>query len=233
LSNAFDYALERKLIASNECYGLAQKIKTPKSLRKTEDSEIKAFTKEERDLIINAFRTNPHRLIRHYADYVEFCFYTGARPCEVAALQWKHITSTHIKFEQDLVESETEKFTVKQGLKTQEKRQFPINPQLQAIVDSIRPDNVEPDAFVFLSSNGNHINLNKFSQRSWKTVLKGLKESHNIQPLSPYHTRHTFITMMIDNGVSAMDIKRWCGNSADIVLSRYASAKRDLVVPEM
>lgn len=41
-------------------------------------------------MIINAFREHPY--FHPYADYVEFCFSTGARVGEAAGLLWRNVS---------------------------------------------------------------------------------------------------------------------------------------------
>ena len=79
-------------------------IRVPKGL--TDDEDVNPFSKEERDLfelpargrIIQMFESDPH--YKHYASYVRFLFFTGARPSEVIGLQWKQITESVIRFRQ-------------------------------------------------------------------------------------------------------------------------------------
>ncbi|MBC1270555.1 site-specific integrase, partial [Trichormus variabilis FSR] len=71
-------------------------IQTPKS--ESVEYEINPFTREERDIIIKAFEES--KLYSYYAPLVKFLFFTGCRPSEAIALQWKHISERYITFEQ-------------------------------------------------------------------------------------------------------------------------------------
>lgn len=95
------------------------------------EDDINPFSAGERDLIIETFGKN--RYYKYYTSLVEFLFMTGARPSKALALQWKHISNDFrtISFEQAVTVSEGG-LTIKQGLKTQEKRRFPCNPKVQA-----------------------------------------------------------------------------------------------------
>ncbi len=64
---------------------------------------------------------------------MRFLFFTGARPSEVIGLQWKHIPESVIRFRQAVVISK-KGLVLKDGLKTQRKRDFPITPEVKAIL---------------------------------------------------------------------------------------------------
>jgi len=144
-------------------------------------------------------------------------------------LQWKHVTCDlkFISFEQAVTVSE-KGLTVKQGLKTQEKRKFPCNAKVQAILRNVRLEDAKPDALLFPSPEGKHIDFHNFRNRAWKTVLGGL----DIPYRKPYQTRHTFITLALENGLDAKDVARLVGNSPEVIYRHYAGNKRELFVPE-
>lgn len=140
LSACCNWAIKNNLITTNPFNGLANEIKIKKI--STEDNDINPFSKEEREAIIAAFKANSY--YKHYANYVQFLFLTGARPSEVIALQWKHITNKFISFEQAVVWSD-KGLVLKDGLKTQNKRTFPVNAQLLGLLDTMKQGlNVDP-----------------------------------------------------------------------------------------
>ena len=193
----------------------------------TEDDDINPFSKEERDTIIAAFKDNTY--YKYYANYVQFLFLTGARPSEVIALQWKHITNKSICFEQAVVNS-VDGLVLKDGLKTQFKRTFPINAQLLEILDEIKKGlNVEPGSLVFPSPEGKWIDTHNFRNRAWKTIIKSL----NYEYRKPYQTRHTFVTMAQEADVSIPQIAKWVGNSPQVIMECYAGTIRKVAVPEL
>lgn len=225
LNSCCQWAVKSGLIAENPFYGMAGEIKLPKS-EKAED-DINPFSLAERDKIVQAFRCD--RYYKFYTPLVEFLFNTGARPSEAIALQWKHVTSDlkFINFEQAVTVSE-KGLAVKQGLKTQEKRRFPCNAKVQAILSSIKPDNAKPDDLLFPSPEGKYIDFHNFRNRAWKTVLAGLDITYR----KPYQSRHTFITLALENGLDAKDVARLVGNSPEVIYRHYAGNKRELFVPE-
>jgi integrase len=138
------WAMEEGLTETNPF--LTMKIRVPKGLG--EDEDVNAFTKAERDLIIANFASD--RYYSYYTNYVKFLFFTGARPSEVIALQWKHISESVIKFRQSVVISENG-LVLKDGLKTQRKRDFPITPEVRAILDDLKGETYDPEGFLFRS----------------------------------------------------------------------------------
>ncbi len=234
LSACCDWALKSRLINKNPFAEMSLEIKLPKSQKSEHD--IFPFTAQERDAIITALETNQFcpktSKVKHsfYAPLVRFLFATGARPSEVIALQWKHISSDFrfISFEQALINSANGR-GVREGLKTQERRRFPCNNSLQELLKSIKPVDRKPESLVFPSPEGNTwIDTNNFRNRTWKLVLKGL----GIEYRKLYQTRHTFITLALENSLDAKDVARLVGNSPEIVYRHYAGNKRELFVPE-
>lgn len=89
-------------------------------------------------------------------------------------MQWKHISKDFrlITFEQALIKGEDGKRSRK-SLKTQERRRFPCNNKLQAILHQvIRPEECDPESLVFPSPEGTYIDTDNFRNRTWKLVLR-------------------------------------------------------------
>lgn len=223
LSACCNWAIKNNLITINPFNGLANEIKIKKI--GTEDNDINPFSKEQRDAIIAAFKANSY--YKHYANYVQFLFLTGARPSEVIALQWKHITNKSICFEQAVVNS-VNGLVLKDGLKTQNKRAFPVNAQLLQLLDEMKKGlEVNSQALVFPAPTGKWIDTHNFRNRAWKTIMSSL----NIEYCKPYQTRHTFVTMALEANVSTPQIARWVGNSPQVIMECYASTIRKVAVP--
>lgn len=181
-----------------------------------EYADINPFSKEERDLIIQTFAGD--RYYSFYTPYVQFLFLTGCRPSEAIALQWKHITSKAVQFRQSIVIAE-EGLVCKQGLKTQKKRDFPINLELQPFLTQIKPDRVKLDSFIFYSPKGKYLDHSNFSSRAWKSILA----KANIPYRKSYQTRHTFITMCVEANYNSTVIGRWTGTSAKMIDKHYGA----------
>ncbi len=207
-----DWAVAEKLLSTNPFVGM--KIETPLGL--SEENEINPFTKEERDLIIKTFAAN--RYYSYYTNFVRFLFFTGCRPSEAIALQWKHIEKGVIKFKQSVVISEAG-LVLKEGLKTQTKRDFPINSEVQSILDDTKPEIINPDDFIFTSPKGKFIDLHNFDNRAWKTIL----EEGKIPYRKAYQTRHTFISLCVEAHINSTAIGRWTGTSSNMIDKHYGA----------
>ncbi|AKG21291.1 site-specific integrase [Calothrix sp. 336/3] len=230
-----DWAVKSQLIESNPFVGMAADIRVPKG--ESEDTDINPFSLEERDRIIEGFKSDRH--YKHYAPLIEFLFMTGCRPSEGVALQWKHIVDDFgtIRFEQAVVESETG-LVCKKGLKTQKKRSFPVNPKLAGLLRSIKPEDGTGETKVFPAPKGGWIDAHNLTNRAWHKVLERI----GVEYRKLYQTRHTFITaaletpIMMSDGkmrfLEAKDIAKLVGTSAKMIYEHYAGARKELFVPE-
>ncbi|MEA5598536.1 tyrosine-type recombinase/integrase [Rivularia sp. UHCC 0363] len=235
-----NWAMKSKLIESNPFQEMAKDIQIPKS--ETTEYKINPFTPEERDAIIKAF--DESKLYSYYAPLVKILFFTGCRPSEAIALQWKHINDKYINFEQAITIS-SKGLAVKNGLKTQSQRRFPVNNQLREILLSIKRENNNPDDFIFKSKKGGIVDFGDFLNHAWKgyknhrgkqidgIVTKLVKQGVVSEYRKPYQCRHTFITLCLEADIDAKDIGKWVGNSPEVIYKHYAGSKPNLEVPEL
>lgn len=207
-----NWAVEEGLIEVNPFASM--KIQLPKS--DSVEHDVNPFTKEERDLIISTFASD--RYYSHYTHYVRFLFFTGCRPSEAIALKWKHITSKVVQFRESAVVSENG-LVVKEGLKTQKKRDFPLTREVEAIFDEIRPEEVNPESLIFTSPTGKLIDQHNFANRAWKSVLAKCKIPYR----KSYQTRHTFISLCVEANINSTAIGRWTGTSAKMIDNHYGA----------
>ncbi|KAM3110114.1 Arm DNA-binding domain-containing protein [Phormidesmis sp. 146-33] len=231
LNACCNWAVGNKLIEVNPFESLP-KLKPDK---KSDDDDINPFTLSERDAILKAIEDDifrrKHSSVKHshYLPFTKFLFLSGCRPGEAIALQWKHIDRDlqFIDFQQSVsVTSKGRKVTG--GLKTQKRRRFPVNEQMRSLIKSIKPDRLNPEALVFPGKAGKLLDTASMRRTCWKQVLGGL----GIEYRSPYQCRHTFITIALQKGLTASDVAKLVGNSAEVIYKHYAGASRDLVVPE-
>jgi integrase len=240
ISACCDWAVKSKLIEVNPFVGMSKDIQIPKS--ESEETDINPFSCEERDAIILAFEQS--KLYQYYALLVKFLFFTGCRPSEAIALQWKYVGDHFLTFRQAVTVGE-KGLALKEGLKTQAQRRFPINGQLREILEAMRSKQSKPDDFLFLSKQGGFIDFGDFLNHAWKgyvnrhgkeidgLVTQLVKQGVVSEYRKPYQCRHTFITLCVDAGIDAKDIARWVGNSPEMIYRHYAGKKRDLQVPEL
>ncbi|RAM49232.1 MAG: site-specific integrase [Hapalosiphonaceae cyanobacterium JJU2] len=226
LSACCNWAVKSQLIKENPFENMATDIKIPKADK--EDSDINPFSRDERDRIIEAFKNN--RYYKHYAPFIEFLFMTGCRPSEAVGLQSKHISKdfSSIRFEQAVVISESG-LICKKGLKTQKKRTFPVNARLATLLKSIKANTVFADAKIFPSPEGGWIDIHNLTNRGWKSILAKLD---GIEYRKLYQTRHTFITLALDNKMDVKDVAKLVGNSPEVIYRHYAGQSREIVVPD-
>ncbi|MBD2166053.1 tyrosine-type recombinase/integrase [Calothrix membranacea FACHB-236] len=228
------WAVGSGLIKDNPFAGMSEDIKLPKH----DSDAIDPFTREEMNNIIQAFEeTRPH-----YAPFVKFLFWTGCRTGEAIALQWKHINSecTQITFS----ESYDSALNIRKGTKTGKSRKFPCNTQVRQLLLSIRPSSPDLEQSVFTSPTGGIINNTRFSNQVWKGGKVGKKQYKGvIQQLMNegkidryrclYNTRHTFITLMLAEGLTVPTVAKLVGNSPEIILKHYAGNTVPLELPSI
>lgn len=217
------WAQRADLVTENPFLGTTAQVKVPQ--RGTVEEEINPFSPSERDQIIQAFKSN--RYYRHYANLIEFLFLTGARPCEVTPLQWQHVQSDYVLFNQSRVYT-GKGYETQSRLKTQNFRRFPMSHQLQSIFADINRG--KPDELVFPAPEGSHIDWHNFTSRAWRSILNSLPE---IDYRNPYQMRHNFISHCKEKGVPPIVIAEWVGNSVTMVDRVYARTTQSYAVPEL
>ncbi|MEB3281184.1 MAG: site-specific integrase [Lyngbya sp.] len=227
LNACLKWAIEssRVQVARSPFDGLAAKAKK-RIKRSSEETDINPFTKSERDAIIENFRVNQN--IHHYY-YVTFCFYTGCRPSEAIGLTWNDVSwdLKKITFREAVVAAAGGKKRCI-GLKTQVRRVFPCNEQVQSLLAEIKENRSVDYGPVLTSTTGGEFSTSYF-RKVWQRVLSNLR----IEYRKPYQTRHTFITLYLEVGVDVKDLAKWVGNSPEVIYRHYAGKKMGLIPPRI
>ncbi|MCP2728829.1 site-specific integrase [Limnofasciculus baicalensis] len=194
----------------------------PKPSKPSKRQTINPFTREERNLIIQAFSLDTYYC--YYTPFVKFLFWTGCRTSEAIGLQWKHVDAamTTITFAEAVVDKS------RKDTKTHCIRKFPVNEALTGLLQSQLPNDWLGDDLVFPSKKGLTIDPHNFLNKAWKTVLGKLPIPYRPQ----YNTRHTFISLCLENGVNVVQIANWVGNSPDVIWKNYAGLVSTIKVPE-
>jgi integrase len=209
----------------------------------SDDEELKDtrhYTLEERDVIIKAFYESDKLAERNAATLIEFKFLTGCRNGEAFGLRWKDIS-----FERGYVrfsKSFNKRTGNTQQTKTGTVRMFKLYPKLEALLKRIQAnsDKTGKNDLVFTLMNGSaygnsnldrvwrsnqnsHINKDgKKHQSIFPGVVTRLTEQGLIkQYLKPYATRHTFITLQVQNKVELPLLATNCGTSVDVIYRHY------------
>ncbi|MEG4812779.1 tyrosine-type recombinase/integrase [Microcoleus sp. F8-D3] len=199
-----------------------------------DERDRRAFTKEERDIIIKAFYESDRQAIRHAAPLIEFLFLTGCRSGEAFALTWNNI-----KFESNqIVIHKSYAGSIKRvkATKNSDTRLFLMYPKLRDLLLRIKPADAKPNELVFPLMNGNSFNSNSLGEiwnsssstkssgkryRSTGVVTKLVDEGKISCYLSPYHTRHTFITLQARAGVDLIMLAGICSTGVDVIMKHY------------
>lgn len=236
LNAACEWAVETKLLTTNHFEGMAKDIKVNKNYQEN----INPFTLEEREAILKAFEQAPKH--KHYYNFVRFLFLTGCRTGEAIALQWKHINKdcSIVTF----AESYDSQLGIRKDTKTHKVRRFPCNAVLKELLLGMKLERPEaaPDDLMFPSPTGLPISNSKFTNQVWRgcksgkktykglvtqLVEQGLVESYR----PPYNTRHTFITMCLEAGMTAPQVAKLVGNSPEVILRHYCGSTLKFEVP--
>jgi integrase len=149
LSAACKWGMKHKLVNENPYLGMSQEMPQHRYMT---DPQPNAFTEEERDRVITAFKTDKRKGMnyRPYAPFVEFLFLCGCRLSEAVGLRWKHLAKDcgTINFEESLVQVRNRRVH-SEGSKNNRTRSLAISPRLQALLLSIKPEKLNPEALVF------------------------------------------------------------------------------------
>lgn len=225
LNAACKWAVKYGLIDSNPYDGMANEM--PK-YRYQLEPKPNSFSEAEREKIIEAFRNHKGNWngrgytginYAHYAPFVEFLFFTGCRPSEAIGLQWKHVSEDCglIKFEGSVTTSGSGVPIRVEGSKNNKKRRFPCSERLRKLLESIKPENPNPETLVFPSPKGKVITYNNFCNNAWKRIVNPIKPN-----TTPYSCRDTFITLQILNRIPESVIGEWCDTSVEMIQKHYA-----------
>jgi integrase len=224
LNAALRWAVDEGLIVGNPLEGAAKSIRVPKA--QGDSHQPDPFTKQEWDAILAGFQSKPHSA--RYVPLLIFLNITGCRPSEAIAVRWGDVRQSKLRFQRDAV-STPRGIAPQDGLKTQSSRDFPINRQLEALLQSIKPESPSPSSLIFPAPRtGGYISWGNFTTRHWRPILTAV----GIRYREPYCIRDTFITNCLEAEISPVQIARWVGNSAEIIWRRYAGVIEKKSVPE-
>lgn len=206
--------------------------KKPQHLLEVED--YRAYSIQERDLIIESFRNSDRDSIRHGADLIEFLFLTGCRHGEVFALKWKHIKLDNgwIIFKETFDSSTG----ITKNTKIHINRLFKMQgiSKLINLVKKMYGSGKKEQELVFLTISGKQYSSNTLTDiwagntvevkgkvYHYPGVVKKLAQEKKLEYLKPYSTRHTFISIQANNGVDLKLLANSCGNSVENIIKNY------------
>lgn len=182
-----------------------------------EENNIEIFSVKEVYQILNALKDETYCRFngRHYQyyKYVYFCWLTGCRSSEAAALKWENVDLNKKTIRFCEVEMNRGGKLIKQkGTKTVPYRYFPINSELMELLTSIsyRKD------YVFRNRQHKPINHNVF-YGVWKTLLNAMGIKYRV----PYQLRHTMISYHANNDFPIHKLAELVGNSEQVIKEYY------------
>ena len=220
----------------------------------TLENDRRAFTRDERDIIIKAFYESDKMCRSKLAQLIEFYFLTGCRTSEAIPLTWKDIN-----FSKNLIvfnKSMGRRTKKVKDTKTGEARLFYFSDtsRLKALLLEIKADNIE--GLVFPNNKGKCYNVGNFGyswlgQRKTSVLATGEQVEYFFEGLIPelvkdgkikgylslYHTRHTYITLTAQanshNNNALLHIATSCGNSVDVILRHYLGVSESTELVEV
>jgi integrase len=191
------------------------------------DDSYRAFTATERDTIITTFK----QLHPFYLPWVQFCFWTGCRPEEAAALRWEHIHPNHTLITFKVATPVGTKR--EQPTKNRKVRDFPTNDRLKFLLKGLQPFPPDITAQVFTGKSGGRFEYHNFQTRYWKPLIEELVGDRLVFTyLSQYHMRHTWISLALEAGVQVPDVAYLSGNTPQIIYKYYASRTQIKSLPD-
>lgn len=182
-------------------------------------------------------------------DYIKLKFWTGCRSGEASALRWLDIgdnfeyilfRNNYTRITRGLKPLKTEHI----GEEGKHTRKFICGKKLQLLLEDMYRRNYRENLedFLFLNMAGNPINdvtichqwygfygrrflenitLEKYAKLGVVTQLVIEKKIN--QYLTPYATRHTWITLQLLDGVHINNVAKLAGNSPQTILAHYSS----------
>lgn len=224
-------------------------IKNKKSSQLKEVEDCRAFTLEERDIIIKSFKTSPKAGERQITDLIEFLFLTGCRLGEAFALKWHDIKKDWIIFD----ESYSTETQIIKPTKTDTIRIFKTKNYyklLNLLEKNRNSKDFNPKDYVFKTLAGKHFDRlklnelwngknkgkrdNQLTDRYYPGVVTRLANEGKIsQYLKPSSTRHTFITLQAQAGADLKLLADSCGNSVDVIYNHYLGVNKDAVLIDL
>ncbi len=186
----------------------AEKLKSLKVQRQPPDP----YTVDEAEAIIAGVRKDWGE---YDGNYVEFGFFTGARPSELIALRWSDVTLTgSVRIERARVMAHDKSKT-----KTAVVRDIELCPRALAVINRQRAlTGLLKHERVFTRDNSEPFNDLQLQWTRWQFTHKRL----GVRYREPYQMRHTSVTWNLMIGKNLLWVALQHGHSAAVMLKTYA-----------
>jgi integrase len=207
LQGMLERAVEWQRITTNP----AKAVKKPKQARKQAIRPLAPTTIEHmRRHLLTKKRLRDATLISVLA-------YAGLRPGEALALTWNHIQDHTILVERAIAFGEVK------DTKTGQRRTVLLLAPLAHDLAEWRLASGRPagNTLVFPGRNGEPWTDDAW--RSWRRkVFQPAATAAGAPEATPYHLRHSYISLLIAEGMSVVEVARQAGHSPTITLTTYA-----------
>jgi integrase len=211
LSLALDEAVLDGIIVQNP----ARVVSLGNYLRKADkvdrnliNEDVKPFSKQEQEAILNSASTN-----MKYYNLISFLFETGVRSSEACGLLWSDITKSTIHIRGARVLGEDKKTKTASGA-----RRIPISDACRlALENQVMISGSLPDKYVFINRDKRPIIFATFRESFWKNCLKRA----NVEYRYPYQTRHTFASRLISQGINLWKLTKLMGHTSPKMLYEH------------
>lgn len=204
LLDIFDLAVLSEYININP----VRMVKKP-TLKK-EVKKIKTFTLDEIDLMLSTLHGN----IRNF---IGISFFTGMRSGELLALKWEDVdfTTYTISISKTIADG-----IINSPKTISSNRDIEMIEKAKEFFKMQQLETGMKNSFVFLSKKNEYYNTNYHFYTAFKKVQREL----NFKDIKTLHTtRHTFASIMLNNGIDAMWVSNTLGHeNLQITLKIYA-----------
>jgi integrase len=207
LQGMLERAVEWQRLTTNP----AKRVKKPPQTRKQAIRPLAPSTVETmRSHLLGKKRLRDATLISVLA-------YAGLRPGEALALTWNHIRNNTILVEQAV------SYAQLKPTKTGQHRSVQLLAPLAHDLNQWRLATGQPhgDTLVFPGRNGQP--LSDGAWRAWRRkTFNPTATKAGAPDATPYHLRHSYISLLIHEGKTVVEVARQAGHSPTICLSTYA-----------
>ena len=214
LNHRFKLAINQEQVNKNPALGVI----LPKQKNK-KDSEIQYFSEKQcKELIQESRRIYDYNNQNVYrlGEIVPFLIFTGLRIGEAIALEWTDIDYENktISVNKNVVEVKSQK-TDKYILQKQDStktdsstRIIPISNNAMECIKNLEKINGDKK-FIFASTTGKYVSPSNFGR-----MFRGIQKALNYEHILGLHSlRHTFATLMLNNGIDVKIVSELLGHS--------------------
>jgi integrase len=214
---AVEWGIKNRLVLASDSPYVGMAGDLPKHAWELE-GKPNALTLEEITKVRAAFANHDDINIENYAMFVDFLFLTGCRPSEAIGLRVCDVASdrSHITFNGAIVRVQGRAVRTT-GSKNNKARKFPINRDLEKLLDEAIWDTFKPEDLVFTSISGKTIVYSYFCGKIWKPVVTPIIGRDS----TPYSCRDSFITHQLAGSMPPSNVCAWCDTSIPVIQKRY------------